>query len=346
MVRFLLISITCICATVVNAQIILLPEGVTNNGAATAIIKGKTLVYSFYGLDSSKTWNGVHKKVFKTDIQKKKTIYLTDVPDSVGRIASSASSIHNKIYITGGYTVYPNGKEKSGGSLFIFDPQTEKFSIGAGLLLPIDDHIQCVWRDSLLYIITGWNDSANTSAVQIYNPLTNEWHRGTPVPDEKEAKVFGGTGIIVNDTLYYLGGAVYEKFYAPANILYKGVIDKNNPTHINWQKAGTFPLPYRYRAATFYTHNYIYFFGGSNETYNYNGISYNQKKPVNPNNTVLIYSIPEQKFFLKKIPEHLQRMDLRNIVPIGKNKWAIAGGMKKGQKVSNELNIIRPSFFY
>lgn len=324
-----------------QAQTIILPEGVTNNASAAVVVNGKTIVYSFYGLDSSKKWSGVHKKVFKIDIDGSKAKYTGEIPDSAGRIAASASSICNKIYVAGGYSVYADAKEKSSPNLFIYNPKTESFAKGADLLFPIDDHIQSVWRDSLLFIISGWNDSNNTSVVQVYNPFTNQWKLATPVPDEREAKIFGGCGIIVKDTIYYLGGAAYEKFYPPVNILYKGIINKKNPYNIKWIRWGEFPLPYRYRSAAFYTNGKIYFFGGSNETYNYNGISYKEKQPVNPNNTVLIYEIAAQKFSLKKTPVNMRRMDLRNIVPVGKHRWVVTGGMKINQQVSIEAVIIQ-----
>ncbi|MGE5107973.1 MAG: Kelch repeat-containing protein [Sphingobacteriales bacterium] len=337
---FLILTFLAVRLTA-DAQTLFLPEPVTNNSVAAVTVKGKTVVYSFYGLDSSKKWSGVHKKVFKINIDSKNAKYIGEVPDSAGRIASSASTIKNKIYVVGGYTVYADRKEKSSAQIFIFDPQKENFTKAADLLFPIDDHIQSVWRDSLLFIITGWNDSNNISAVQVYNPFTNQWKLATPVPDEREAKVFGGCGIIIKDTIYYLGGAAYEKLYPPVNILYKGIIDPNNPYKIKWIRWGEFTLPYRYRSSAFYAGRKIYFFGGSNETYNYDGISYQGKKPVNPNSTVLIYDLFNQKFSLKEIPVNMQRMDLRNIVSAGRNKWVIAGGMKINQRVSNEAVIIQ-----
>lgn len=345
MIKNLSILLFLVPVITATSQTSSLPEAVTNN--AVAVIKKNTgaIVYSFYGLDSTKKGNGIHKKVFRINYATGKSACIGEVPDSAGRIASAASVIHNKIYIAGGYTVYPTGKEKSSPHIFIFNPATEKFSNGADLIFPIDDHIQTVWRDSLLFIITGWNDSSNTAAVQVYNPLLNEWKLATPVPNETEAKVFGGCGIIVKDTIYYLGGAMFEKFYPPANILYKGVINPKNPFSIQWQHCGNFPGAFRYRSASFYDKGKIYFFGGSNETYNYNGISYKEKKGVNPNTTVLIYEIKHGKFSEKEIPLQQQRMDLRNIVSTGKNKFIIVGGMMKGQKVSNKAITLSLSSF-
>lgn len=100
------------------------------------------------------------------------------VPDSLGRLAASASTIRNRIFITGGYAVLAGGKELSSPHLFIFDPQTETYTQGASLPHAIDDHVQAVWRDSLLYVVSGWSDSLTVARVQVYVPSEN---RSEPV---------------------------------------------------------------------------------------------------------------------------------------------------------------------
>jgi len=45
--------------------------------------------------------------------------------------------------------------------------------------------------------------------VQIYNPRTDVWMEGTPASNDSEWFVFGASGTIVGDRIYYLGGAKY-----------------------------------------------------------------------------------------------------------------------------------------
>ena len=320
------------------AQTFTLPEPITNQAAAVLKKKKGEYIYTFYGLDSTKQSQGVHRKVFRLDLQAGRSKLIGQVPDSLGRLASSASVIRNKAYIVGGYGVYRNGKEISSKQVFIFDPGKESFSKGADLPVAIDDQIQAVWRDSLLYVISGWNDSVNVHTVQVFNPANNQWKLGTPLPNEITAAVFGGCGAIKGDTIYMLGGATFAKFYPPSRQFYKGIIDRNDPPSIKWINAGEFPGEFRDRSIAFEKEGKIYFWGGSNETYNYNGISYSNKQPVEPNRTVLIYEISTGLFTTKPVKNPV--MDLRNLVNTSANKTYVAGGMGHGQKLEKAISEI------
>ena len=317
------------------AQIIALPEPITNQ--ATAVLKKskEEYIYTFFGLSNSKQSHGVHRKVFRTNMKTGESKMIGLVPDSLGRLASSASTIRNKAYVVGGYGVYQNGKEISSKQVFIFDPGSESFSKGADLPVAIDDQVQAVWRDSLLYVISGWNDSNNVQAVQIYNPATNHWKLATPLPNELTAAVFGGCGTITGDTIYILGGATFAKFYPPSRQFYKGIINPADPSKINWINAGDYPGEFRYRAVAFAKEGKVYFWGGSNETYNYNGISYQAKRPVEPNKTVLIYDIKSGLFTTKIAGTPI--MDLRNEVYTSDKRWYVAGGIGPGQQLQNAI---------
>ncbi|MDZ4716043.1 MAG: hypothetical protein SH819_11290 [Cytophagales bacterium] len=295
---------------------------------------GQPSYYSFFGLDSTKRWSGVHNKVFRVDPSTGKSSRLTNIPD-MGRLASAASAVRNKAYIVGGYAVFENGKEKSSNRLFIFDSQTEAFSQGAPLPIPIDDHVQGVWNDQRLYVVGGWSDSLIVNAVQIYEPEADRWVLGTPLPNEPGAKVFGGCGLIAGDTIYFIGGATFAKNYPPSRAFYKGTIDRRDPVRIAWTRAGDFPGEFRYRSAAFFRDGRLYVVGGSNETYNYNGISYSDKKPVEPNKTLLCYDPRTGQFTTK--PAVSRIMDLRGVVIDGRGNILTLGGMTKEQRVSGDV---------
>ena len=225
-----------------------LPEPVTNQALAGLLRNGQPVIYSFFGLDSTKQQPGVHKKVFRIELTTGKSAKIGEVPDEVGRLAPAASVIKNKAYLVGGYAVHPGGKEKSSTHLFDFDPATEEFTSGARLLVPVDDQMQGVWRDSLLFVISGWYDSLTIRTVQVYNPITNQWKLATPLPDDKKAAVFGGCAMIAGDTIYVLGGAMFQIFYPPSRNFYKGYINPRNPREITWKMSREYPGPYRYRS--------------------------------------------------------------------------------------------------
>jgi hypothetical protein len=310
---------------------------VTNNAVAALEKDGHTVFYSFYGMDSTKRWSGVHNKVFRVDPESGESSVAGVVPDA-GRLAASASVIGNKAYLAGGYAVFESGKEKSSDHLFIFDPKTESFTRGASLPLPIDDHVQGVWREQLLFVLSGWTDSLNTNAVQVYDPGANQWQLATPLPEESGGKVFGASGLIVGDTIYFLGGATFAKYYPPSRSFYKGIIDPLNPLRINWLHAGEYPGAYRYRSTAFRSGDRIIFAGGSNETYNYDGISYDGKKPVEPNDTQLLYSIRTGRF--TTLSSSLHTMDLRNAATTAAKETYVVGGMTTGQRVSDKVRKI------
>ena len=315
-----------------------LPEPVTNNAVAALLKDARPMLYSFYGLDSTKRWSGVHKRVYRLDIKAGISHQIGNVPDEHGRLASAASAIKNRAYVAGGYAILGNGKEKSSNHLFIFNPETEQFTTGAKLPVPIDDQMQSVWRDSLLYVISGWSDSVTVNTVQLYYPIDDQWQLATALPDEHTATVFGGCALIVGDTIYTLGGAMFGKFYPPSRGFYKGAIDPRDPAHVTWLRGTDYPGEFRYRSAAYASGNTIYFFGGSHDTYNYNGISYREKKPVVPNQTVLSYDIRTGMFSVKLNSQ--PAMDLRNI-PSAMGKFWIVGGMGKKQKVSRSVMEVR-----
>ncbi|HEY5825882.1 MAG TPA: hypothetical protein VIT44_16015 [Cyclobacteriaceae bacterium] len=333
-----LLFVFLVLTQAVYGQLVKLPEPVTNNAVVALKKDGQTLFYSFYGLDQTKKWSGVHNKIMRVDPVKGKAALIGTLPDT-GRLAAGASAIENKAYIVGGYKVLPDGKEKSSNHLFIFDPESEKITVGSDLLVPIDDHVQAVWRNQLLYVISGWSDSVNVNTVQVYNPRTNQWQLATSLPDEPGSKVFGGSGLIANDTIYLLGGATFGKNYPPSRSFYKGMIEVTNPLKITWLKVVDYPGEFRYRSAAWQSSHFIYFIGGSNETYNYNGISYANKNPVEPNQTILVYDTRTGKF--NTLNDTNSIMDLLGIVTDEKGNVYTLGGMEKGQRVSSKLKLLK-----
>jgi N-acetylneuraminic acid mutarotase len=318
-------------------QLKTLPEPITNNAVAEGFIKGKPYTFTFGGLDSTKLYSGIHKRNYKLDISNNTWQQIADLPDSLGKIASAASRIKNIIYILGGYHVFDDHSEKSSNKVHRYDILKNQFlEDGASIPVPIDDHVQAVWRDSLIYVITGWSDKENVPNVQIYNPEINSWSIGNSVPDNHIYKSFGASGTIIGDTIFYFGGASMGKHYPIQNSLRKGIINKNNPTQIIWSHQVLDSTIVGYRMAATQINNIPHWIGGSTSTYNYNAIAYDGSGGVNPSNRDLYLSNNKlSSRILKNLP-----MDLRGIGEINDSTKIIIGGIEKNQKVSTKVYLL------
>ncbi len=315
-----------------------MPEPVTNNAVCAAKVNDTVFVYSFMGLDSSKIWSGIHLKAWRYNTQTDEWGALLPVPDpSGGLIAGAASTVKNKIYVIGGYHVAQNGSEVSSNRVHRFDAETNSWLPG-GAAIPkaIDDHVQAVWRDSLIFVVTGWSNTTNAANVQIYNPTTDTWLTGTPVPNNNDYKVFGASGIINGDTLYYIGGASTGSNFPATSVFRKGYINPNDPTQISWSAEAN-PAAKGYRMAAGRMAGGLVWLGGSDVTYNYNGIAYNGSGGVP--------ALARAKTYHKNLglgeidaPGVLPNiMDLRGLAQVAPDFFITAGGMGPGQKVMDKV---------
>lgn len=324
-------------------QLANMPKRVTNNAIVGATVNGVPYVYSFGGLDSTKLFSGITLNSFRYNTQTDAWSQIGNLPDTLGKIASAASAVKNKIYIIGGYHVLSNGNEISSNKVHVYSPENNAFETDAvNIPIPIDDHVQSVWRDSLIYVITGWSNTTNVPNVQIFNPATNNWLSGTSVPNNTIYKTFGAAGVIIGDTIYYYGGASTAVNFPAQNKLRMGIISPTNPINITWSSPSFYQTEYRC-AATSDSMGNVYFLGGSAVSYNYNGIAYNGNGGVNPNLNYFYFnkSNPVSWNILSaQLP-----MDLRGIANISATTKFIVGGMEPGQIVSNktlklQLNVI------
>lgn len=316
-----------------------MPERVTNNAVTEATIGGIPHVYSFSGMDSTKTCNGDHLRSFRYNMVTNEWDAIDPLPDPLGgKIAAGASTVKNKIYIIGGYHLSANCGEVSSKKVHIYDPESNTYlPDGADLPKAIDDHVQAVWRDSLIYVITGWSNTNNVFNVQVYNPSTNEWLTGTSIPSQAGWRSFGASGTIIGDTIYYAGGAGNwnGSNFPPLNYLRKGHINPDDPADINWLPAIQVDEANGYRMGASSAGNWPVWLGGADVTYNFDGIAYNNTGGVPALGRVTIYNPASGQLmpFLDTIPEV---MDLRGVAKIDENTFIIAGGMEQGQIVSNK----------
>lgn len=306
---------------------------ISNNAVASGTQAGEQYVYSFGGIDSTKIGTGITQRSFRYQLTSDSWEEIAPLPSSLPNIAAAASTVKNKIYIIGGYHVGSGGSEISSNEVIIYDPETNAYEAnGAPIPVAIDDQVQCVWKDSLIYVITGWSNTTNVPNVQIYDPALDSWSIGTEVPNDNDFKVFGGAGEIIGDTIYYFAGASLGWNFPARDELRKGVIDPSDPSQINWMLEEDGPNR-GYRQACMKHENNVYWLGGSSISYNYNGIAYSGSGGVEPLTQVMRYDADTKNWYEGEGAPY-SVMDLRGAAQISPVSWIICGGMQEGQEVS------------
>jgi len=318
-----------------------MPERISNNAVTEGIdANGDVNVYSFSGIDSTKIYSGINLKSYRYNTVTEIWDTISSLPDIQGKIAAGASTIGNKIYIIGGYHVNANGSEISSSKVHIFDPITNSYlPDGADIPIAIDDHVQAVWRDSLIYVVTGWSNNNNIPDVQIYDPTNDNWLVGTATPNLTQYKMFGASGVIIGDTIYYNGGVTSGFSFNATSYLRMGVIDQNDPTLITWSQLTDNPGGKGYRMAAAKYNNRCFWIGGAGTAYNYDGIAYNGSGGVEPHTRILTYQKYWNMWF-EGLGSPYGIMDLRGIAQISPTSWIICGGMETGQQVTNRTFLL------
>ena len=95
-----------------------LPIAHSNNAVAIASASGTPTLYSFNGLRAGKEHGDVSKQAFACPLTASACEQIADVPVPEGRLASSAITLHNQIYLFGGYSVAEDRTEVSTPEVF------------------------------------------------------------------------------------------------------------------------------------------------------------------------------------------------------------------------------------
>ena len=333
---FLLIPFFCLSQNWEISTLTPLPEGVSNNAVESAIVDGEACIYSFAGIDSTLSDSGIHLRSYRYNVNDDVWEAIPPLPDDMGKVAASASRVGDIIYVIGGYYVFPSGREESSDKVHRYDIASNTYlSDGAAIPVAIDDQTQVVWRDSLIYVVTGWSDFTNVVEVQIYNPTLDEWSLGTSVPVSHDYRSFGSSGVIIDDVIYYFGGAESRGVFPIQSDFRVGVIDPDDPLQIDWSLGTLGTESVGYRMAASVSQGRAFWIGGSLETYNFDGLAYDDSAPVFPANRSLLFD-PKDGFsesdFFNDLP-----MDLRGIAEISDTRKYVVGGMLDNRYVSDKV---------
>ena len=318
-----------------------LPEAVTNNAAAYHA--PSQTIYSFTGLGEGKSWTDVHARSFACTLPENTCETIAPLPDNVGRLAATAQTIGDEIYIFGGYSVAEDGHETSTPEVWAYDVNTQTYNRKADMPVPVDDTVSLSYQDRYIYIVSGWHKDDNVVNVQMYDTQDDAW---LPATNWSGAPVFGHAGGIVGSVMTICDGVQIippktpeaRRTFETISACWRGDIDADDPKKITWHKLP--PLPgkglYRMAATGWAEQNIVMFAGGSDNAYNYDGIGYD-KIPSQPSKHVWGYDIAANDYVLFK-NKPTATMDHRALIHLGGSEFMTLGGMGKDQQVLKSAN--------
>lgn len=316
-----------------------LPEPTAYNAICEVKINNQSKVYSFGGTTDVTDTSRIHQRVFRYSVVGNQWDTLEHVPDTIGKIGMRASFVKNRIYLIGGHALDTVNNEKLVSSnLHIFNPFLDTFEVnGANMPTPKTNHIQAVWRDSLIFVLGGADNEGNSIDNYFYNPSFDSWSVCSSLPENEFFKSEGGSGYILGDTIFYFGGK--SGIFSPSarNFLRKGIINKDDPTEINWffvEDVVGFDL---YDVVASGHDKTVLFFGGASEIYNYTGQN-NDGNNVDENERILHYSSSANQSTVFNLNEGFK--GINGTAKIGGGNWIVAGGVNSFGVVKDKVFLL------
>jgi hypothetical protein len=342
-VAFIVLGVGII-SRVLAADIPPMPQAITNNAVVSVRTENNEYLISFSGLGKGRTHADTLDVTWVYDSNATEWHQAPDVPGGVGRLASVAASVGDKAYVFGGYSVAEDGSEVSAPWAHRFDPVAGEFEEVSPMPVPVDDAVAVTFRNRYIYLISGWHDLGNVNLVQRYDTLTNLWVQATPTPGPA---VFGHAGGIAGNKLVYCDGVAVQanadrgRDFVANGSCYLGIIDSGDSRRIDWRVLKSHQGLPRYRAAAAgdTERGGVWFVGGSENPYNYNGIGYNGE-PSEPLRSILFFDI-EAKVWVRHSDREIATMDHRGLVPFG-DAFVTIGGMHGSQEVTGDVHRFSP----
>jgi N-acetylneuraminic acid mutarotase len=328
-----------------------LPAPVSNNAVAISHDQGGSRIFSFMGIGPKKTWDAITTSAYELDLDTGKWTEKRPVPGVAGRLAASAVAIHDQVFVFGGYVVDAQGGETTVSDLNVFVPVENRYYRGKDIPVPVDDAVVGLYRDRFIVLVGGWSAAKGDAVhdVQIYDTDKDTWLQGTPIPG---TPVFGHAGAIIGDTIVYVDGAYKNpnganpKYVASSECWMGKIPNKGDITKIEWTKLPAHPGGARYRIAAGAgpldkRGGRIYFSGGTDNPYNYNGIGYNGL-PAEPSPVTFAFNVHTGAWETVNENTPEPTMDHHGLL-VTHRGLVIAGGMEKGQQVTAKVTVVKPA---
>jgi N-acetylneuraminic acid mutarotase len=318
-----------------------LPDPVSNNAVAIVRIRGQLMLFSFMGIGPKKTADDILSTALALDGRDGKWSEVHAVPGTAGRIGAVAAGVRGDLYLFGGYVV-----DAQAGMVVpdvsYYHPAKDHWSRGADIPVAVGDSVIGVYEDRYVYLIGGRSGRDVVSNVQVYDAEKDKWAQATPIPG---TPVFGHAGGLVDDTIIYVDGARKNPSgnaprYVASDECWMGKIDHHDRARIQWTKLANHPGTARYRIAGGGSErdDKVYFAGGTDNPYEFNGIGFDGK-PSEPSPVTFDFNLHTGKW--ETINENTPdpTMDHRGLL-VTPEGLVVIGGMEKGQKVTARVAVL------
>ena len=337
----LLLLVSGLLSAAADSAVEPLPEPVSNNAVAMLKVHGQLLLFSFMGIGSKKTADTITNTAFSLDAKDGSWSAVHAFPGTVGRIGAVAAAARDQVFLFGGYAVDAQGRGVTVPDVGLYEPVRDRWYREADLPLPLGDSVAGVYHDRYIYLIGGRSNGDVVSNVQVYDADKKKWSQATPIPG---SPVFGHAGSLLGDTILYIDGARKNPGNTPRYVAsdqcWMGKIDHHDPNKIQWTKLPNHPGAARYRIAAGGSEKdgKIYFAGGTDNPYDYNGIGYDGK-PSEPSPVTFDFNLRSGKW--ETIDENTPdpTMDHRGLL-VTHEGLVLIGGMEKGQKVTARVTLL------
>ena len=340
---FLLLLLGGLCLAASGPKFEPLPDAVSDNAVASLKIHGDLILFSFMGIGPKKTWDAVTNASYSFDTDTERWSNLQPVPGPAGRIAAMAAGARDFVFVFGGYVVDARGSGMAVPDVGIYEPHRDRWFRGADIPVAVGDSVIGVYRDRYVYLVGGRsNHNDVVPNVQVYDAEKNKWSQATPIAG---TPVFGHAGALVGNTIVYVDGAYQNPSgktpkYIASEQCWMGKIDHHDPRKIQWTKLPNHPgtAHYRIAAGDSERDQKIYFAGGTDNPYDYNGVGYDGK-PSEPSPVAFAFNLRSEKW--ETINENTPdpTMDHRGLLGTYDGLLVI-GGMEKGQQVTAKVAVL------
>jgi N-acetylneuraminic acid mutarotase len=346
---FLLVSVPCKLLSASDLNLPAIPAPVSDSAVATSYSGdvGRK-IFLFMGIGPKKTWDAVTTSAYELDLKTAKWAEKRPVPGVAGRLAASAIAFNGQVFIFGGYVLDNDGHETTLSDLNVYVPFEDRYYRGKDIPVPVDDAVAGLFRERYIYLIGGRSKGEAVRNVQIYDTEKDQWMQATPLPG---TPVFGHAGAIEGDTIVYVDGAYKNPDgkgpkYLASSECWIGKLPtgkKADITKIEWTKLPAHPGNARFRIAsgsaqTEKKGGKIYFSGGTDNPYDYNGVGYDGK-PSEPSPVTFAFDLKREGWetIEENTPDAV--MDNRGLT-VSNHELVIVGGMEKGQKVTSKVRVV------
>ena len=311
-----------------------MPVPVSNNAVAGIRINKQFLVYSFMGLGTKKTWNSLTNAAYALNLKYDNWTAIKPAPGP-GRLGAMAVAAREQVFVIGGYVPDPQGRQLIVGDVSIYEPASLGWHQGTDMPTAVRDGVAGVYRDRYIYVVGGFTPTGLTNQVQVYDLESKQWSQATASPGPP---VLGHAGSLVNDTIIYVNGGRNGPSgeggkYVPSDECWMGKIDHHDPKKITWSKLPPHSGRARYRIAAGGSEKdqKVYFAGGSDGIYDFDGIGADGR-PAEPSPVVFAFNLRNNSWEIIDENAPNPTMDHRGLA-VTSDGLIVVGGMGKGQKV-------------